>query len=226
MLAEGYTLPAEWYTDPVYYERDRNDIFRRSWQYVGLTEQVAEKGDFFTSQVGEVPIVIARDMTGKLHAFVNVCRHRGSILVAAKCGNRKTLQCLYHAWTYTLEGRLYAAPGMADEPDFDKEAFSLVAAKIENWGPFIFVNLDPQARPLREFLGELPELVAQTGLDLETIKRRVHRTYDIQANWKVITENYLECYHYPVAHPSFCDLIDVGGYIVREYHYSLPRPAR
>jgi choline monooxygenase len=218
-LAQGSTLPAAWYLNAEYYAKEQQNIFRRFWQYVGLAEQVAHKGDFFTSQVGEVPVVVARDLTGTLRAFVNVCRHRGSILVEASCGNRKTLQCPYHAWTYTLEGALYAAPGMADETDFDKAAFSLVAARIEQWGPFLFTSLDPQARPVRDYLGELPDLVAQTGLDLDNLKRRVHQTYEIQANWKILTENYLECYHCPVAHPAFCDLIDVNEYQITEYEF-------
>jgi phenylpropionate dioxygenase-like ring-hydroxylating dioxygenase large terminal subunit len=218
-LQNGYTLPATWYTSVEHHALEQARIFRRSWQYVGLVEQVARKGDFFTAQLGDVPIVVTRDTAGMLRAFVNVCRHRGSILVEAACGNRKTLQCPYHAWTYRLDGTLHAAPGMADEPDFDSSAFSLIAAKAETWGPFIFANLDPAARPLSHFLGDLPDLVAQTGLHLDGIRQRVHRTYEIQANWKVVTENYLECYHCPVAHPAFCDLIDVNDYHVTEYDY-------
>ena len=115
-LESGATLPATWYTDPAYFAREQERIFRRSWQYVGLTEQVANAGDFFTARAGDVPIVVARDQQGTLRGHVNVCRHRGSQLVNAEQGNRKTLQCGYHAWTYNLDGSLRAAPGMRDEP--------------------------------------------------------------------------------------------------------------
>jgi choline monooxygenase len=218
-LTQGYTLPTAWYIGADYFEREREAIFRRAWQYVGLAEQVAQPGDFFTTQLAGVPLVIVRDTTGTVRAFVNVCRHRGSVLVGQECGHRATLQCGYHAWTYRLDGTLHRAPGMADEADFPAADLSLIAARLEIWGPFLFVTLDPQAPPLRDFLGELPDLVAATGLDLGGIKRRVRRTLEIQANWKIVLDNYLECYHCPVAHPGFCDLIDVNDYHITEYEY-------
>jgi len=218
-LEEGQTLPGAWYTDPKIFKREQKRIFRRTWQYVGLTEQVARPGDFFTCRIDTVPLVVARDEAGQLRAFVNVCRHRGSQLVSDGCGNRKTLQCLYHAWTYNLDGSLRAAPGSKDEPGFKKEELGLLSVQIAAWGPFLFVNLDPQAPPLQEMLGELPQLVEDTGLPLNAIKRRVSRTYDIKANWKVVVDNYLECYHCPIAHPSFTNLIDLDNYYVTEYDY-------
>lgn len=220
-LDEGYTLPGEWYTEPDVFARERTSIFRRTWQYVGLTEQVMRPGDFFTARLGAVPVVVLRDEDGALRAFVNVCRHRGSELVLAECGHRNTLQCHYHAWTYNLDGTLRAAPAMKDEPGFDRAAFPLIPLPVETWGPFIFVNPDRHAAPLASMLGELPALVAAIGLDLAGLKRRVRRTYEIAANWKAVVDNYLECYHCPVAHPSFCDLIDVNDYVVTEYdHFS------
>ncbi|MBF6590759.1 MAG: aromatic ring-hydroxylating dioxygenase subunit alpha [Ktedonobacterales bacterium] len=216
-LDQGYTFPATWYTDPAFYTAERQHIFRRCWQYVGLAEQVARPGDFFTCAVGSVPLVIVRDETGELRAFANVCRHRGSQLVLEESGCRKTLQCHYHAWTYNLDGSLRAAPGMKDEPGFDTRAFPLAPVRIEAWGPWLFATPDRAAPPLASLLGELPGLVAATGLDLGTLRRRVRRTYEIAANWKVVVDNYLECYHCPVAHPGFCDLIDLSSYEVREY---------
>ena len=136
-----------------------------------------------------------------MRAFANVCRHRGAQVVREACGNRKTLQCHYHAWTYNLDGSLRAAPGMKDEPGFDTSAYPLRPLRLETWGPFIFVNLDAEAKPLSHYLGELPALVDATGLRLDGIHRRVRRTYEIAANWKVVMDNYLECYHCPVAHP-------------------------
>ena len=218
-LDRGETLPAAWYTDPAYFAREQERIFRRSWQYVGLTEQVARSGDFFTARTGDVPVIVTRDQQGMLRAFVNVCRHRGSQLVNVEQGNRATLQCGYHAWTYNLDGSLRAAPGMRDEPDFDMTCYALVPVQVEAWGPFIFVNPDRDGPSLASVLGELPALVDATGLRLDGIRRKVRRTYDIAANWKVVVDNYLECYHCPVAHPGFSDLIDLKSYAVNEYEY-------
>ncbi|MGZ3583154.1 MAG: aromatic ring-hydroxylating oxygenase subunit alpha [Ktedonobacterales bacterium] len=218
-LDQGATLPAQWYTSDAVFERERDHIFRRCWQYVGLTEQLARPGDFFTAQLGEVPIVLTRAEDGQIRAFANVCRHRGALVVREECGNRKTLQCHYHAWTYNLDGSLRAAPAAKEEASFDARAFRLIPMQVETWGPFIFVNPDREAGPLSDTLGELPALVEATGLNLNGIRRRVRRVYDIAANWKVVIDNYLECYHCPVAHPSFCDLIDVGTYEVTEYTY-------
>jgi choline monooxygenase len=218
-LADGYTLPGTWYTDPKVFKREQKRIFRRTWQYVGLAEQVTRPGDYFTFTIDSVPIIILRDENEQLRAFVNVCRHRGSQLVPDGCGSRKTLQCLYHAWTYNLDGSLRAAPGSKDEPGFKPEELGLLPIQVDTWGPFIFVNLDPQAPPLKTVLGELPQLVEATGLPLNAIKRRVSRTYDIKANWKVVVDNYLECYHCPIAHKAFTDLIDLNNYRVTEYEY-------
>jgi choline monooxygenase len=216
-LEHGYTLPASWYTDSVFTERERDRIFRHCWQYVGLTETLSKHGDFFTSALGEVPVVIVRDADGSLRGYVNVCRHRGSTLVLEECGSKKSIQCHYHAWTYGLDGSLLAAPGSKLEPDFNFEEFSLVPIRVDAWGPFIFVNPDPDAAPLSETLGELPRMVAETGLDLDRIRLRRRDTYDIAANWKVVVDNYLECYHCPVAHPGFSDLIDLDQYTIHEY---------
>lgn len=218
-LEQGETLPATWYTEPAYFAREQERIFRRSWQYVGLTEQVARPGDFFTARAGDVPIIVARDHQGELRGHINVCRHRGSQLVNVEQGNRATLQCGYHAWTYNLDGSLRAAPGMRDEPDFDPACYALIPVQVAAWGPFIFANPDRHAPPLAATLGELPAMVAATGLRLDAVRRKVRRTYDIAANWKVVLDNYLECYHCPVAHPGFSDLIDLKSYSVAEYEY-------
>ena len=218
-LERGETLPAAWYTSKALYRREQHRIFRRSWQYVGLTEELPNPGDFLTATLGDLPIVLLRDQDGILRGFANVCRHRGSQLVLAASGNRKTLQCHYHAWTYNLDGTLRAAPASKDEPNFDPDQLSLFPIQVASWGPFIFVNPDVHAEPLAHVLGNLPQQVDATGLPLDRIRRRVRRTYEIAANWKVVVDNYLECYHCAVAHPAFCDLIDVNNYVVTEYDY-------
>ncbi|HEU5342741.1 MAG TPA: aromatic ring-hydroxylating dioxygenase subunit alpha [Ktedonobacterales bacterium] len=219
-LRQGYTLPATWYTDPALFQIERARIFRSSWQFAGYVEQLAERGDYFTTRVGDVPLVLTRDQADAIHAFVNVCRHRGSELAQVECGHGQTLQCQYHAWTYNLDGSLRAAPGAKDEPDFAPEQFSLLAVPVELWGPLIFVNLARQdAPPLSSVLGELPRLATEAGAPLDRMRRLARHTYDVAANWKVVVDNYLECYHCPVAHKGFTSLIDTNTYAITEYEW-------
>jgi phenylpropionate dioxygenase-like ring-hydroxylating dioxygenase large terminal subunit len=216
-LESGRTLPAPWYTDRSALERELERIFRRSWQYAGAAADLVGEGAFLTVRAGRVPIVLARGRDGELRGFINVCRHRGSELVLEERGCRRTLQCHYHAWTYDLDGSLRAAPGSAAEEGFDRAEFSLLPVAVGEWGPWVFVNPDPQAAPLAEALGGLPAILEAAGLDLAALRPREGARYDIAANWKVVVDNYLECYHCPVAHPAFADLIDLANYTVEEY---------
>ncbi len=208
-IADGRTLPYDWYSDPAVLRLERERIFRCTWQYAGRTDQAAEPGAFFTVDLAGIPIVVVRGKDETLRAFHNVCRHRGSLVCEGE-GRRETLQCPYHAWTYDLDGSLRAAPRSDREPGFDKEQLGLVPVSVEAWGPFVFVNADREAAPLAETLGALPELVAAAGLDLGSLRflRRSEGSYE--ANWKVCCENFLECYHCQVAHPAFSKVVDVS----------------
>jgi phenylpropionate dioxygenase-like ring-hydroxylating dioxygenase large terminal subunit len=211
------TIPWDWYSDPAVLRLERERIFRRTWQYAGRADQVADPGSYFTCDAGDVPVVVVRDKEGILRALVNVCRHRGSLVCEGE-GRRETLQCPYHAWTYNLDGSLRAAPRADREPGFDRDALALVPAAVDCWGPFVFVNPDAEAAPLADTLGELPQLVAAAGLDVGTLRflRRAHSEYE--ANWKVCCENFLECYHCQVAHPGFSRVVDVSkdAYVLEE----------
>ena len=198
------TLPYAWYTDPEILRREQERIFRRAWQYAGPAEHVAAPQTFFTCRAGDVPVVVVRDGEGALRAFANVCRHRGSIVAHGR-GRRATLQCPYHAWTYELDGTLKAAPRADREPGFDPSGVSLAPAAVETWGPFVFVNPDAEAPPLTETLGALTEVVP----DLTSLRFHQRSQYELAANWKIACENYLECYHCPVAHPGFSAVVDV-----------------
>src|SRR5271168_4365475 len=125
-LDRGDTLPASWYLDPEIFRAEKERILHRSWQYVGHTGQVARPGDFFTTHLGDIPVVVTRNNDGTLRAFANVCRHRGSEVVLECSGNRQTLQCHYHGWTYNLDGSLRIAPRENEQPSFDKQALSLI----------------------------------------------------------------------------------------------------
>ena len=208
-LARGYTLPASWYTDPAVLQLERERIFARSWQFVGRTAQVAEPGDFFSCYAGHIPIAVVRDQDGDLRGFVNVCRHRGHEVVRGE-GNRQALQCPYHAWTYGLDGCLRNAPRADHEPDFPTDELSLLPVKVDTWGPFVFVNPDPGAQSLDDVLSDVPGIVEESGVGLGRLEYHGRREWTLNANWKVGIENYLECYHCPVAHPGFSAMIDVA----------------
>jgi phenylpropionate dioxygenase-like ring-hydroxylating dioxygenase large terminal subunit len=206
-LDRGLSLPAYWYTDPAITDLERERIFMRTWQYVGRRAQVSEVGDYFTATVLDLPVVVVRDEVG-LRAFVNVCRHRRH-LVMGGAGNKKVLQCPYHAWTYGLDGCLRAAPRSDRERDFDKEDYPLLPLRLDTWGPWVFVNADTEAEPLESFLGQLPAIIARSGLDPNQLGFRHRREWARDANWKAMLENYLECYHCPTQHPGFSAIIDV-----------------
>ena len=201
------TLRRELYFDDAVFARERERIFRSAWHYVGRTDQVRRHGDYFATRAGDVPVVVVRDGEA-LNAFANVCRHRLSEVVQGE-GHRRTLQCAYHGWTYALDGTLRSAPRSEREGGFDKSELSLVPVQVDTWGPFVFVNASAEAPPLAEALGDLPRVVASRGLDVGALEFRERVEYELAANWKVVVENYLECYHCPLAHPGFTKLVDV-----------------
>jgi phenylpropionate dioxygenase-like ring-hydroxylating dioxygenase large terminal subunit len=201
-MAATSTLPWSWYSDPEVLRREQEQIFRPAWQYVGHAGRVEEVGERFSAWAGEVPVLVVRAEEG-IRAFLNVCRHRGSLLVEGD-DTRGPIQCPYHAWTYDLDGSLRAAPRSEREPGLDASELSLVPLRLETWGPFLFVNADEDAPPLAETLGPLPELLA-----LDDLVFHLRDESDLTANWKIACENYLECYHCPVAHQGFSAAYDV-----------------
>jgi choline monooxygenase len=209
---------------------EQQRIFRRSWQYVGRQDEVAEAGSFVATHVADVPAVLVRDEEGTLRAFMNVCRHRGS-LVCEGSGRRATLQCPYHAWTYGLDGKLVAAPRFSREGGAESDALGLIPLQLETWGPLVFVNPDPDAARLSKFLEDLPARVRDAGIDLDALRFVQRAESELNANWKISAENFLECYHCSVAHPGFSAVMDVSpdAYLLemqggRLTQHSPPRP--
>jgi choline monooxygenase len=202
------TLPWSWYSDPQLLQLEQERIFRRGWQYVGPLEHAARPGEYFTSRIGDVPVLVARGRDELLRAFLNVCRHRGAVLVEGR-GRRETLQCHYHAWTYDLEGRLRTAPRADREPGLDTDGICLLELPVEAWGPMVFVNPDVAAAPLAETLGPVPGHFAGGGIDLDGLRFYRRTDLEVACNWKIAVENYLECYHCAVAHPGFSAVVDV-----------------
>ncbi|MGH3135235.1 MAG: aromatic ring-hydroxylating oxygenase subunit alpha [Gaiellaceae bacterium] len=208
-LEDGWTLPASWYSDEHVFALERERIFAAAWHYAGPLEWVTDRGCFFAAQVGHVPIAVVRGADRTLRGFVNVCRHRGHVVLAGE-GCRETLQCPYHAWTYDLDGTLRKAPRSEREPGFDSGGLSLLPVSVGTWGPFVFVNPDPYAAPLEDALGDMPAIVGRSGLDVDTLRFHSHHEWPVDSNWKIAMENYLECYHCPAAHPGFSKVIDVN----------------
>jgi phenylpropionate dioxygenase-like ring-hydroxylating dioxygenase large terminal subunit len=202
------TLPWAWYNAPEILQREGERIFARSWQYVGHAGQLPGDGSYFTATAGQIPVVVTRARDGALRAFLNVCRHRGHV-VASGAARRETLQCPYHAWTYGLDGALRAAPRADREPGFEPGDLALHEIRVDTWGPFVFVNPDASADALTDALGDVPARLAEI-LDVDALEFRFRTEFELEANWKIACENFLECYHCSVAHPGFAAAVDVS----------------
>jgi phenylpropionate dioxygenase-like ring-hydroxylating dioxygenase large terminal subunit len=200
------TLPASYYTDPAILEIEQKEIFAKSWQYVGTTDALSKPGDFITVDLVGVPIVVSRSKDG-VHAMVNVCRHRFHE-VASGCGNTRAFKCPYHAWTYGLDGSLIGAPRSQQVENFDKAEFPLERLPVAVWGPLVFVSLKTDIQPFEEWIGPVDASLRATGMNLDSLVMRKRTTFDIACNWKVVAENYLECYHCQVAHPNYSRTFD------------------
>jgi choline monooxygenase len=195
--ATARTIPASWYVDRDVLDREQELVLAPGWSYVGDAQPVAETGTFLAASLGQIPIVVTRDGDGELRALANVCRHRGAV-VAEGCGRRATLQCPYHGWTYRLDGTLHRAPGM-EAP----EGTRLPRLSVETVGPLLFACADPDANPLAPQLSPFLELVQDiAGIDVSAVGRRRRIEHVIDANWKAVVENFIECYHCPLVHAT------------------------
>ena len=212
-LATAETMPSRWYTEPAFLDAEAERIFYRSWQPVGRVEDVMRIGDFFTCEVLDQPLVVARSSGGQLRAFYNVCAHRAAIVAQGR-GNRKSLQCKYHGWTYDLDGKLLRAPEFEGVKGWDRDAVCLRRVQVEAWGPWVFVNLDPGAAAMSATYGEIADEISAAGFNLSRMRRVERREYEIDCNWKVYVDNYLEGYHLPIAHPGLFRELDYDQYRV------------
>ena len=202
------TLPYDWYADAAVLRLEQERIFARSWQYAARLDQVAEPGQLTTAWAGSLPVLLARGRDDELRGFVNVCRHRGHILCDGDA-RRETIQCPYHAWTYGLDGALRSAPRSDRELGFDMSGLGLVGVSVDTWGPFVFVNASADPEPLADALGSMPAQVAEL-LDVDSLVHHSRWEAETAANWKIVCENFLECYHCQVAHPGFSAVVDVS----------------
>lgn len=210
---KSFSLPARAYVQAGYLAVEQEGIFYKSWQYVCHIEQLKAAGDYVAVNIQERPIVVLRNREGELQAFYNVCRHRGHELLNGT-GNTKTIVCPYHAWCYDLNGRLFSARHVKTMENFDMADFSLMPVQVEEFCSMIFVNLDPNAASLAEQSGDLAEEILSYAPDIATLTHSHRLTYTINANWKSVVDNFLECYHCSVAHKDFVSLVDMDNYRV------------
>jgi choline monooxygenase len=202
---DAETLPPECYWDPTLYQREIENIFFKEWICVGRVEDIAEPGDFFTTDIASEPIVVVRDAEGAVKAYLNVCRHRGCTLVEGS-GTTKAFRCPYHGWMYGLNGQLRGTPDFKETRNFNKGDYPLHTVKVELWEGFIMLCLDPDATPFADQVSE----TTRFGLDKYRMSTMVttHRwEYHLECNWKTYVENYIEEYHIPWVHPETFQLL-------------------
>jgi Rieske 2Fe-2S family protein len=200
----GFTLPREAYCAPAAYAAEQERIFGERWVCVGRSAELEQAGDYMLAEVAGESLIVVRDRASQLHAHYNVCRHRGTRMCGEERGRfGETIQCPYHAWTYGLDGRLVGARHMQETPGFDKADWPLRSAAAAEWEGFIFVNLGA-APPFAQAFAPLLGRFADWGIG--GLRRGAQVVYDVAANWKLIVQNYSECYHCPLIHPALVEL--------------------
>jgi choline monooxygenase len=197
-------------------ELEEKHLLGKTWQIVGRRDQVLAPGDYFTAQLAGEPLLIVRGADRVLRAFYNVCRHRAGP-PAEGCGSRKVFRCGYHGWTYALDGRLLNAPEMEGTAGFDHAKFGLQPLRVEEWGAWIFVNLDSNTEDLISCLHELPLQAQKYAID--GLKLAERREYRMECHWKVYIDNYLEGYHLPSVHPSLNRELDYSNYETQTFAF-------
>jgi choline monooxygenase len=228
-LAYASTIPSHFYFGDDVFARENRGVFGRTWQLAGRAGQVRDAGSFFTTTVAGEPLLIVRGADGVLRALSNVCRHRAGPVAAGE-GKRPVLQCGYHGWTYALDGSLLKTPEFQGVECFDAGAMSLPQFQVELWNELVFVNLDGDPPPLRDFLGDLAAHL--DGRDWSAYRHAARKDWTVQCNWKVYVDNYLEGYHIPIVHPGLFREIDYPSYRTETrrnfsiQHAPLKRPER
>jgi phenylpropionate dioxygenase-like ring-hydroxylating dioxygenase large terminal subunit len=209
----AHLLPGRVFHDPDIFAYEQEAWFAGGWVSVGREEDAERPGQYFLASVAGEPLVVVRGNDGILRAFFNVCRHRGATIVVDECGTLARFQCPYHAWIYDLEGRLKTPRHTELLEDFDPTEWGLVPARLATWQGTVYLDLSGEARPLAEYLGDLPEQFARW--DLGALRRAKRIDYDVRANWKALVENYEECYHCPGVHPQLNKITpyNLGDYL-------------
>jgi phenylpropionate dioxygenase-like ring-hydroxylating dioxygenase large terminal subunit len=209
----GLALEPRLYTDPALLEAEQQLIFERTWQLAGHVGSLPRPGSYLTSRAGNQPVLVVRDDHGDLRAYRNVCRHRASRLLSGSGQCKAAIRCRYHGWTYRLDGSLIGVPeGMAFGEKLDRSTLGLMPVRVEEMCGLIFVNLDADATPLADLVGDLPQRLAPYRI--ETLEQFSPGEGSQPANWKVVVDNYIEGYHIPIAHPGLMRMLDYKHYDV------------
>jgi phenylpropionate dioxygenase-like ring-hydroxylating dioxygenase large terminal subunit len=190
--ADGYHLPVEAYTDSAWFERERRELFDRTWQFVGMADELGRDGDYVVCDVGSSTLVVLRSQ-GSLRAFHNLCRHRGARLLEGRGNVGRELRCFYHSWAYSLDGALKRVPQRDQFPELDPSCLGLHRASVGTWNGMVFVHADPDAAPLADWLGDLRDALGPYK-PLELVET-VRESFEVHANWKLFAENHIDGYH-------------------------------
>jgi glycine betaine catabolism A len=235
------TLPGSFYTDQAIFDAEQERIFSTEWVFVAHAGELPTTGDVVRRSVGTETVIVVRGRDGSLAAFLNVCRHRGAQLCLSDSQNvGRAIRCPYHSWSYGLDGRFIGAPNMGAMPNLDKTRYGLIPVALTEWNGLVWVNLDPDAPPLAAHLN--PQLEYRLGVEASRLDRyRIgelvlgdRREYDVAANWKIIQENFQECYHCSTIHPelvrqvpsfSSFEELGVGEYFQGGYAFAADRTA-
>jgi phenylpropionate dioxygenase-like ring-hydroxylating dioxygenase large terminal subunit len=202
-FGESRMLPSPAYTDPAVFAWEQKHFFGGGWSCVGFASELSGPGDQRAVQVGDGSVLLTRDGDGQLHAFANFCRHRGhELLPCGGLAQRQSIVCPYHSWAYDLDGGLKSAKGFKGTSGFDESRWGLVELPVTDWHGLIFVDGSGTAGPMEPALAELDEIIAPYEPEHLMIAGR--HNYDAASNWKILTENYHECYHCPMIHPELC----------------------
>jgi choline monooxygenase len=216
-LEQAYTIPAPWYFDERVAQLERNSVFASNWQVVGRVDQVKVRGQFFTIDMNQEPLLVVRSDDGKLRAFFNVCRHHAAAVVPEASGCAKQFRCPYHGWTYGNDGTLKGMVEFEGVCNFERGDNGLVPIRVDVWENFILVNLDGKAMRLADYLGKVPELVAPLKIS-EKLHYFDRRIYTLNCNWKVYVDNYLDGgYHVPHAHKGLSSVVEYTKYSIENF---------
>lgn len=201
VAASASTLPARWYTSPEVFALERERIFAREWLCVGRMEKLPAPGDFHLAEIAGESLIVVRGVDNQIRAFFNVCRHRGTRMCLQAAGHfNGSIQCPYHAWTYGLDGTLLAARNMAQVEGFQRSDYPLHQARVALFEGFVFVNLARNPIPFERHFAPLIGRFSQWNIDELREARTI--AYDVACNWKLVFQNYSECYHCPLVHPQ------------------------
>ena len=209
--ADGYSLPARYYTDAAIYAREKEQIFYRSWNFAGYLSQLREPGDYITCRVADERLIVIRGADRTLRAFYNVCRHRAHELLQG-AGRVQSIVCPYHAWTYETDGSLRFARNRDCVVGFERDAFRLEPVQVEALCGFVFVNLDPAAARLAELVPGFVEEITRYEPRFDRLHLVHRQEYTIASNWKNLVDNYNENYHTPMVHPVLADILEFDTY--------------